>query len=256
VNLGFPVNTWADEDGLAFSAYQRQAIIASGRDSLNGKDLYLIPWHMPEEVQNLIIAGRVTDSRNGNPVAASVQVQSLADSIISSVVSDPVTGEYLAGIPEGTAFRINATAQGYLPYSGSLLIGEKDTARVVKADLPLQWVDQGASVILYNVFFRWDSYELLPESVPELDQVCQVLSDNPGICVEIGGHTDSTGTFDYNMTLSYRRAEAVCKYLVSKGINSARLQAKGYGFTTPVSGNLTPGDRAKNRRTELKVLVQ
>jgi len=256
VNLGFPVNTWADEDGLAFSAYQRQAIIASGRDSLNGKDLFLIPWDMPEELQNLIIAGRVTDQRNGNPVSASVQVQSLADSIISSVVSDPVTGEYLAGIPEGTAFRINATAQGYLPYSGTLIIGEKDTARVVKADLPLQWVDQGASVILYNVFFRWDSYELLPESVPELDQVCQVLSENPGICVEIGGHTDSTGTFDYNITLSYRRAEAVCKYLVSKGINPARLQAKGYGFTNPVSGNLTPVDRAKNRRTELKVLVQ
>jgi OOP family OmpA-OmpF porin len=102
------------------------------------------------------------------------------------------------------------------------------------------------------VLFDFDKYDLRPEAYPLLHEAVSILGQNPDMEVEIQGHTDSIGSAAYNHGLSERRAEAVLDYLVSHGIASYRLAAKGYGLTQPVASNDTEEGRAKNRRVRLR----
>ncbi|MEJ2428528.1 MAG: OmpA family protein [Deltaproteobacteria bacterium] len=103
-----------------------------------------------------------------------------------------------------------------------------------------------------TMLFDSNSSYLKKEADPLLDEVVSILKKNPQIKVEIQGYADNTGTAHYNQWLSERRAKRVMDYLVSKGINPERLQAKGYGSTRPVASNATEEGRAQNRRVELK----
>jgi OOP family OmpA-OmpF porin len=92
------------------------------------------------------------------------------------------------------------------------------------------------------------------EAYPLLDGVASILMKNPEMEVEVQGHTDNKGTAEYNQWLSEKRAQRVKDYLVSKGVDPSRLEAKGYGFTQPMASNDTAEGRAQNRRVELKRL--
>jgi len=115
-------------------------------------------------------------------------------------------------------------------------------------------IERGQHVVLKNIFYETDSYELKSESEYELEKVIRFLESNPDITIEISGHTDNTGSAEYNMTLSENRAKAVVDYITGMGIGSDRLIYKGYGFTRPVDTNDTAEGRATNRRTELKII--
>jgi OOP family OmpA-OmpF porin len=103
-----------------------------------------------------------------------------------------------------------------------------------------------------TMLFDSNSSYLKKKADPLLDEVVTILKKNPQIKVEIQGYADNTGTAQYNQWLSERRAKRVMDYLVSKGINPERLQAKGYGSTRPVASNATEEGRAQNRRVELR----
>jgi len=255
-NLGYPINTFANEDGLSLVGFLGKAFIASDRDPVTGKDLYSVPWETHvEKPQNQVLAGRVLDRISELPLSAVIRIQSHTDSIISSVESDPVTGRYLAGVPPGKSFRIGATASGYLPFSGSVKPTDENADQLIEVDIEMEPLTIGASVVLNNIFFEWDSFTLLPESIPDLEEIFHLISDHPSIRFEIGGHTDSSGGADYNLELSRKRAESVRNYLVNRGINDNRIVSKGYGSILPIGDNHTDTGRAKNRRTELKVLA-
>ncbi len=110
----------------------------------------------------------------------------------------------------------------------------------------------GCWTLKATMLFDTNSSYLKDEAYPLLDEVVTILQDNPEIDVEIQGHADSTGTAEYNLWLSDRRASRVMDYLLSKGIDPDRLEAKGYGSTQPVASNDTEEGRAQNRRVELK----
>jgi OOP family OmpA-OmpF porin len=107
---------------------------------------------------------------------------------------------------------------------------------------------------LEGVNFEFDRAKLLPESYVVLDRVVASLKDLPEIRVEVGGHTDSKGSDEYNRSLSDRRARAVRDYLISKGISASRLESMGYGESDPITSNDTDAGRARNRRVELTKL--
>lgn len=108
--------------------------------------------------------------------------------------------------------------------------------------------------VLKGVNFKVGSAKLTPESLVVLDGVAQTLQEFPKVRVEVQGHTDSSGKDSVNMQLSEKRAEAVKAYLIQKEVDPARLEAKGYGETTPIADNKTRSGRSKNRRVELKWL--
>jgi peptidoglycan-associated lipoprotein len=86
---------------------------------------------------------------------------------------------------------------------------------------------------LPNIFYDFDKWDLRPESMVSLDKLVETLDDNPTVTIELMSHTDSRNTDEYNLALSQKRAQSVVDYLVSKGIELDRLQAKGYGESSP-----------------------
>lgn len=109
---------------------------------------------------------------------------------------------------------------------------------------------------LSNVFYEIDSWQLKKESMTELNNLSDLLSDNKNIIIEIGGYTDSTGSAEYNQLLSERRALSVVNYLIGKGIPAEKLIYKGYGNKSPIGDNVTAEGRKLNRRTEAKIIEQ
>lgn len=113
--------------------------------------------------------------------------------------------------------------------------------------------DTEQSVILKGVTFKFDSAELTPNAKTILVNTVELLREQPGLAVEIGGHTDNLGPAEYNHELSQRRAESVLIFLVENGIDRDRLQARGYGESRPAFTNETETGRARNRRVELNI---
>ena len=111
-----------------------------------------------------------------------------------------------------------------------------------------------ADMTLTGVTFESGSARIAPESFAVLDAVAARLKANPGVKVEIAGHTDNSGLAETNRALSQRRAEMVMTYLVSKGVPAASLTARGYGPDKPVADNASADGRAQNRRVELRLV--
>jgi outer membrane protein OmpA-like peptidoglycan-associated protein len=109
----------------------------------------------------------------------------------------------------------------------------------------------GATLVLEGVYFETGKATLKPESQASLYRVAESLRGNPEVTVEIGGHTDNTGSKATNVRLSAARANAVRDFLISRGVDAARMTAKGYGPEKPVADNKTVAGRAANRRVEL-----
>lgn len=109
------------------------------------------------------------------------------------------------------------------------------------------------AISLSGILFHTDSAELRSESIAVLNATADTLNANPGVNVEIAGHTDSQGDAAYNQGLSQRRADAVRSYLTSRRVSGSRLSASGYGETQPVADNSTSEGRAQNRRVELRI---
>jgi OOP family OmpA-OmpF porin len=109
------------------------------------------------------------------------------------------------------------------------------------------------NIAAQHIFFETNSYKLLSKSYPALDEVAQILKDNPELQLLIEGHTDNKGTPGNNQVLSENRASSVLNYLVKSGISLKRLQAAGYGQQQPIADNGTSEGRATNRRVEFKL---
>ena len=115
-------------------------------------------------------------------------------------------------------------------------------------------LDAEGRVQLHGILFDLDKATLQAESVNQLQDVVTLMKDNPGLKLEIQGHTDNQGADEYNLDLSQRRAETVVAYLGLFGINNDRLTAQGFGETKSVMANTTEEGRAKNRRVELVMM--
>ena len=111
-------------------------------------------------------------------------------------------------------------------------------------------------IVLRGVHFDFDKSDLRADSRPTLEETADTLKDNPGVHITVEGHTDAQGTEIYNERLSVRRAEAVFRYLVNRGVAPERMEVVGYGESKPVASNDTEEGRAQNRRVELRVANQ
>lgn len=125
------------------------------------------------------------------------------------------------------------------------------------AGTDVEVVRQGDEILLNmpsGITFDTDSYMIKPEFRSTLDQVAATLASYDKTYVDVYGHTDSTGSESYNMTLSQNRAQSVSGYLVQKGVAAARIGAQGFGETQPVASNETEAGRQANRRVEIKLV--
>lgn len=146
-------------------------------------------------------------------------------------------------------------------HANERVTGQLDTLRVkprevsaisVNAEQMANALDTKGRVALYGIYFNTDSDQIKPESDPTLDQIAKLMRDRPGLRLLVVGHTDNTGSFDYNIDLSTRRAKAVVATLAEDhGVSSVRLKPWGVGYTVPRASNDSDVGQAQNRRVEL-----
>lgn len=176
------------------------------------------------------------------------------------------SGLYYASLESGQNYNISFEANGYLFHSENVNIPKIADFTEIKRNVILEKVEAGSSVVLKNVFFETGLSSLTKASTVELEKVYDILTKNPGMHIEISGHTDNSGDEEVNLRLSQARAQAVVDYLVNntksyyvaphyfKGIDKKRLSALGYGSSKPIADNNTTDGMQLNRRVEMKII--
>ena len=255
-NLGYPINTIENEGSLAVSADGLTAYYASDRsDSRGGLDLYkfdLRPDIRP--YRTLYVKGKVIDKKTNKTLPSSVELTDNTNNKALMKVQTDEMGEYFITLPTGKDYTFTVNRKGYLFYSEQYELSKMEADSVYKKDIYLQPVELNIVTTFTNIHFATNSYELPKSASIELDQLVQVLKENPSLKVEISGHTDNVGKAEDNLLLSTNRAKMIVDYLTNKGIVLARTSYKGYGATQPVSDNTTEAGRAKNRRTTFTIV--
>ncbi len=256
MNLGYPVNTINDEGTLFIAADGKTAYYASDRsDSKGSHDIY--SFELREDVRpnkTLWVKGQVFDKKTTKGLPSAVELIDLVSKEVVTKVQTDETGHYFITLPVGKDYAFNVNRKGYLFYSDNFLMSGKSPDTTYEKNISLQPIEANASVVLKNIFFDVNKFEIKSSSQAELDIVVRMLNENPSLKIEIGGHTDNVGKPTDNLALSNNRAKAVVSYLVAKNISPSRLTAKGFGETKPLAPNKTEEGKAQNRRTEMKVI--
>lgn len=193
----------------------------------------------------------------------------VTDSAIPSEVLETVSRKVRVGLVDGWGDVYNNPVQTYVirtdaqtvwvhvcsdSAGAGLIVLEArafvPTASLLPADALKREIDANGKVAM-QVNFAVDKADILPGSMPQIDQVADLLKNAPTLKLSINGHTDATGDAGHNQSLSEARAKSVVAAIVARGIDASRLQAKGMGQGEPVADNATEQGRAKNRRVEL-----
>jgi outer membrane protein OmpA-like peptidoglycan-associated protein len=258
VNLGYPINTIENEGSLVVASDGKTAYYASDRsDSRGGLDIY--SFEMRNDIRparTLWVKGKVFDKKTNKGLPSAVELTDLSTQDVLSKVQTDQTGSYLITLPVGKDYAFNVNRKGYLFFSENFSLSQKIPDSTYNIDIPLQPLEANAAVILKNIFFEVNRYDLQPASTSELDKVVMLLRENPTLKIQINGHTDNVGKPADNLKLSNDRAQSVVKYIITKGIDIKRLSFRGFGADQPIASNEKEEGRAQNRRTELKVISQ
>ncbi|SFS59986.1 WD40-like Beta Propeller Repeat [Mucilaginibacter polytrichastri] len=258
-NLGYPINSSGDENGLTISTNGSYAYFSSNNlNGVGGYDIYM--FELPAALKPKLVTyvkGRVTDAKTKQPIESIVEIIDLEkNDVVYHDVSSATDGDFLATLTSGKNYGLNISREGYLFYSENFsLVGHAPTQPFI-VNVALSPIEIGKKVILNNIFFDSNKYELKTESKAELGKIAEFLTANPTVKIEISGHTDDTGNDQLNQTLSENRAKSVYQYLVANGTNAAKLVFKGYGKTQPLAPNTNEENKAKNRRTEFKIIAK
>lgn len=255
-NLGYPINTYNDEMGLVIESAGLKGYFSSVRDKTQGKDIFTFDLYesiRPDPVSYM--KGKVYDKETGKLLVADYELTNLSTGKTLLKNATDESGNFLVCLPSGYNYGINVSKPGYLFYSENFTLEGIHTASepYIKR-IVLNPTKVGEKMLLSNVFYEVDSWELKKESMSELNNLASLLSENKNLVMEIGGYTDSTGSEKYNLTLSEKRALSVVNYLIKMGISSDRLKFKGYGNTSHLGDNVTIEGRRLNRRTEAKII--
>lgn len=257
-NLGYPINSSADELVIIVNPIGNKGFISRNNpDDIGKYDIFTFELHdAMRPIPVSYLKGKVYDAMTGLPLEASFELIDLAlDSAILDASSDKLTGEFLVCLPGNRTYALNVSCKGYLFYSDHFPFSEiKSSMDPVLKDIPLEPIAVGKSTVLRNIFYETGQYQLKSISYSELDKLVDFLTSNPGLRVEIGGHTDDVGTEEDNLELSRNRAGAVYQYMLDHGLTTGRITFRGYGESKPVSLNDSGEARALNRRTEITII--
>ncbi len=259
-NIGYPINTSQDDNGLVVNARGTTAYYASARIQADGyTKREIMKFDLPSEARPEAVSyikGFVYDARTRLPLMADLELIDLSTGKCTvTAQSEDMRGTFVVNLPSGKDYALIANKSGYLLHSQNFELTTAEAgSSTTLLDIPLSPLVAGEKVSLRNVFFDYNSTALRAESFIELDKLAEIMRQNPQLRIEIGGHTDSDGSAAYNQKLSMGRAASTVDYIVSQGIEASRLTAVGYGLTQPCADNNTEEGKALNRRIEAKII--
>jgi OOP family OmpA-OmpF porin len=256
VNLGSHVNTVSKDAYYVTDAKGEYAYMVSDLNSYGSADI--ITFKLREENKPKPVAmyeGTIYNAKTNEVVLnARIEYKIYPDKSEEGLaLTNHETGKYKIVLPLGNSYAIDVVAPGFVPEYDTISVLKSKSYIEVKRDFFLIPIEVGQHIKLNHIYFETSKYDLLTQSFYELDKVVTLLKENPTMKIEIDGHTDNVGSADKNQILSQDRAIAVMNYIVSKGILSNRISAKGFGSTKPMVDNDTPENRQLNRRVEFTI---
>ncbi|MHC1705677.1 MAG: OmpA family protein [Tenuifilaceae bacterium] len=226
-NMRFPINSPSDDFGIIFEKEREAGYFSSRRSGGRGADdIYL--FYLPAIIYNMI--GEILDEKTSKPISkATVKVVGSDGIITTTETSDD--GSFRFMLNPNTDYVFIASKKGYLNNKTKETTRGVTQSKDFSAKISLTSTEK--PIEIPNIFYDYDRWELRQESMVALDRLVEILNDNPNVTIELGSHTDSRGTLDYNYELSQKRAQSVVNYLIEKGIATDRLKAKGYAQSQP-----------------------
>jgi peptidoglycan-associated lipoprotein len=225
-NMKPPINSFADDFGIAFEDGNEKGIFSSSRKGKGNDELY--SFELPPLRFN--VTGLVKDEKTGAPIQSSV-VQLIASDGSNLQAETGAAGDFKFALKPEVDYIFLASKKGYLNGKEKETTKGQDKSRDFMVTILLTATDK--PIELPNILYDFGKWDLRPESMVSLDKLVETLIDNPNVTIELMSHTDSRDTEEYNLTLSQKRAQVVVQYLIDKGIDPERLEAKGYGESTP-----------------------
>jgi outer membrane protein OmpA-like peptidoglycan-associated protein len=263
-NIGVPINTKGDDLGFFVSTDGHLGYFASNDPArgkgkaVGGYDIYSFDLYKearPDEVA--FFKGKVEDNGNNKSKNFTVEVKDAVTKKVTQAVVDTLTGDYAIVVNNKKKNDLIITVKKD-NYAFSSQLVSKDSiknAKPAKVNMPIDTIKVGKTYSLNNIYYKTNSADLDPRSVIVIDEFVEFLKANPTIKIEVYGHTDNVGNAASNLSLSTDRAFTVRDLLLAKGIEENRLaNFKGFGSSVPVADNTTEAGRAKNRRTEFKIV--
>lgn len=254
INLQFPINTPLDDNGLVIeqngrSAYYISEVIQDSNINNNIFSVDLIP-ELRGENTNYLFA-EIRNDENGQTIDAHIEIQRLSDQK-TVFNAESAYGRFFVCLEAEEDYAVFIRKQGYLYYSEHLK--SPKTTKKWKEVFSLKPIQVGSTIELKNMFFEFDSDRIITASHPEIEGISKLLHRNKNLKIAIIGHTDNQGTEYYNNSLSLKRSNRIKEELIKKGISSSRIQTQGKGESEPLVPNNSEENKAKNRRTELKII--
>jgi outer membrane protein OmpA-like peptidoglycan-associated protein len=257
INIGYPINSDADDAGFFVSLDGRTGYFSSNKlKGMGGWDVYSFDLYKearPEEMK--ILKGDVKEETSEKPLNARIEIKNVETKKVKQIPVDSITGEYSLVINTKNDYVLTVKKSDYA-YESKLIPAE-DTIRqetVKEVNFEVKPIIVGQSYKLNDIYFGSNQYELNTDTKAILDGFIEFLNENPHIKIAIHGHTDNVGSDESNLQLSENRSKTVYNYLIDHSITPGRLSYKGFGKTKPVASNDTEEGRAKNRRTEFVIL--
>lgn len=226
-NMRYPINSSADDFGITFIPNKEAGYLSSRRaGGKGGDDIYM--FNLPPIAIN--IAGNIVDSKTKTPIADAIVKLLGNDGSAVNTQTGP-DGHFKFMMKPNTDYIVIGTKKGFL--NGKYKTNTFDVKSSKEYTATIELTSYEKPVEVPNIFYDFNKWELKPESTTALDMLIETLNDNPSVIIELGSHTDSRGSLEYNYNLSQKRAQAAVDYLIEKGVQTERLRAKGYSSSTP-----------------------
>lgn len=254
VNIGPVINTGGWDAYYTVDAQGTFAYFSSNINTPGDLDIFRI--RLPEVLKPepmLLFSGRIYNKATGEAVYGEVYYGALDDMGSSGFSIAQPNSDFGMYLLKGNRYFISVSAEGFFGQRAELDLTNAQTLTELKNNFYLIPKAEGAIIELNNIEFNANSAILDAISYTELSKVLEFLNDNPGIHIEIRGHTNGMCEEHFCNALSERRAQAVAQYLIDNGISADRVTFKGYGKQFPIADNTTAEGRQKNQRVEFMI---
>lgn len=244
-----PINTAFDDFSMALPENAEYGYLTSNRPGTGDDDIYRFTF---EKYIDYLLELLIIDSRSFKRIpGAMVNFCTIQGNMKAA------DGLVSFRFKKNTACDVTASAFGYKDNHKLLTIGVPRQGTLLRDTIFLDLI-VNEKIVLKNIYYDFDKWDILPESATELDRLISLMKENPGMTVDLGSHTDERGTDQYNQRLSQKRAQSAVDYIVSKGVGQSRIKAIGYGESqlihkSSAAHQCTPEEHRENRRTEIYI---
>jgi len=285
-NLGQPINSSFDDFAMILDSKGKKGFFSSNRPGgMGSDDIYACKWideksragityksgknMFPcpaEDTLSAMLSGFVKDKQAMKPLSGATVFLLNTQTGKAKVLKTDSKGQFKSTVSKGILYVVKGMENTYLSNCINFRFETTDTSHFVitPRDIILNRLEVSKIInigsmdySIENIYFDFNKWLITPEAAKELDKLAQMMKEHP-VTVEIGSHTDSRGSNEFNIYLSQKRAESAMRYIVMQGIDAFRITAKGYGETKLINHCMdgipcTPSEHQANRRTEFKV---